>query len=121
VTAHRTRRPATIVETGPESARLLLTWREEPEVPAIGDQVEVLFSHPVRHALEVDHAPAQRYPLAIAPTVARDGSNPPDATRRGPGPRSRERLADVRLAMRDEHWHDWLLDNWGLRNALIRQ
>jgi hypothetical protein len=58
---------ATIVESGPESTRLLMTWRVESKVPVIRDKVERLFSGQVRTALEADHAFTLQYLKAVAP------------------------------------------------------
>lgn len=59
---------ATIVESGPESTRLLLTWRVESSVPVIGDKVERIFSDQVRIALEADHAFTLHYLKANPPS-----------------------------------------------------
>jgi hypothetical protein len=73
---------ATIVESGPESTRLLLTWHVESKVPVIGSKVESLFADQVLDALEADHAFTLQYLMAIAPKYPRARLSPPDATRR---------------------------------------
>jgi hypothetical protein len=79
---------ATIVESGPESTRMLLTWRVQSRVPVIGGRVERLFADQVRNALEADHAFTLQYRMAIASKHPRALSSPRDAARRGPRSRS---------------------------------
>jgi hypothetical protein len=79
---------AAIVESGPESTRLLLTWRVQSRVPMIGDKVERLFADQVRNALEADHAFTLQYLVAIASKHPRARSSPRDAARKGSRSRS---------------------------------
>jgi hypothetical protein len=73
---------ATITESGPESTRLMLTWRVESGAPMIGSSVERLFADQVRDALEADHAFTLKYLAAEACDAAR----PPGAARGGRAP-----------------------------------
>jgi hypothetical protein len=73
---------AAIVELGPESTRMLLTWRMQSRVPVIGGKVERLFADQVRNALEADHAFTLQYLTAVAPNrPPRTRTGPPDAAR----------------------------------------
>ena len=72
---------AAIVESGPESTRMRLTWRVQSRVPVIGGEVERLFADQVRNALEADHAFTLQYLMAIASKHPRALSSPRDATR----------------------------------------
>jgi hypothetical protein len=51
----------TIVEVGPATTRMTLTWRVTSKVPMVGERIERLFADQVRTALDDDHAFTLRY------------------------------------------------------------
>jgi len=57
---------AAAVEAGPESTRLLLTWRVRSGVPLIGEKVERLFADEVRRGLDADHVFTLQYLTTVA-------------------------------------------------------
>jgi hypothetical protein len=73
----RARGLATIVELGPQSTRLRLTWQVQSGVPMIGHRVERLFANELRSALDADHAFTLQYLKALAAGPVQVQPGPP--------------------------------------------
>ncbi len=63
----------TIAETSPGSSHMVLAWRVECHLPAIGRRIERLFADLIRTSLDADHTFTLQYLEAGAPYPRRTG------------------------------------------------